>query len=87
MDSIFTMEEMAACSVTGKGIVGEKRQSLDVDKVKSVIDHVKSVHKGILDTEIKACMAQKLKDIRRRAEKGKGEPSGGDPEGECSDQI
>lgn len=35
MDSIFTLEEMATCSVTGKkGIVGEKRASLDEDKVK-----------------------------------------------------
>ncbi|XP_045897458.1 uncharacterized protein LOC123964638 isoform X2 [Micropterus dolomieu] len=70
MDSIFTVEEMTTCSVTGKkGIVGEKRQSLDKGKVKLVIDHVKKVHRGIGDTEIKACMAQKLKDTRRRAER------------------
>lgn len=38
MDSIFTVEEMTTCSVTGKkGIVGEKRQSLDKGKVKLVI--------------------------------------------------
>lgn len=38
MDSIFTVEEMTTCSVTGKkGIVGEQRPSLDKDKVKLVM--------------------------------------------------
>jgi len=38
MDSIFTVEEMTTCSITGKkGIFGEKRQSLDKGKVKLVI--------------------------------------------------
>ncbi|KAK7171594.1 hypothetical protein R3I93_003434 [Phoxinus phoxinus] len=65
MDSIFSF-----CSVTGKkGVVGEKRKSFDLQKVQLVIDHVKKKHQGIRDTEIKVCMAQKLKDLRRRAER------------------
>lgn len=38
MDSIFSLEEMTTCSVTGKkGVVGEKRKSLDLEKVQLVI--------------------------------------------------
>ncbi|XP_048012408.1 uncharacterized protein LOC125245729 [Megalobrama amblycephala] len=70
MDSIFSLEEMTTCSVTGKkGVVGEKRKSLDLEKVQLVIDHVKKTYPGIGGTEIKVCMAQKLKDLRRRAER------------------
>ncbi|KAG1937633.1 hypothetical protein F2P79_018092 [Pimephales promelas] len=34
-----------------------------------MINHIKKRHPGIGGTEIKVCMAQKLKDLRRRAER------------------
>ncbi|XP_023194771.1 uncharacterized protein LOC111609629 [Xiphophorus maculatus] len=74
MDSLFTLEEMSTCSVTGKkGILGNRKRSFDQDKVNLVIDQIKKVFKDVDVSDIKVCMAQKLKDTRRRAERQPGQ--------------
>ncbi|KAI1890524.1 hypothetical protein AGOR_G00154580 [Albula goreensis] len=66
--AMFTEQQLISCSVTGKkGVNAEIKESLDIDKVNMIIDYVKKVFPHTEVTDIKACMAQKLKDTRIRA--------------------
>ncbi|KAG5842422.1 hypothetical protein ANANG_G00177490 [Anguilla anguilla] len=66
MTAMFPLETLLKSSVTGKKLQnGEPRPALDPAKVKSIIDEVKKRFVHANDTDIKACMAQKLKDLRQ----------------------
>ncbi|KAJ8268319.1 hypothetical protein COCON_G00134910 [Conger conger] len=66
MTAMFPLETLLKSSVTGKKLqYGESRPALDPAKVRSIIEEVKKRFVHASDTDIKACMAQKLKDLRQ----------------------